>query len=348
MRAWLLVAAGIVSCTSQETPAPRVHLPVPPEDAGPPALPPVLDRSADWDVTDQGAPELRSMNDDGIPSLLADATGVTFAMHRMVVAACMKCTADRRVRRWDGAAWTGILSENGWPGSGSQSTALAPGPAGTFFADSDLSDPYHPPLRVHLWTLDAGQRTEPLPPLGSGEQASNPALAVDAAGAPTVAWPRAATPRPAPRCAAGEVAVARWDDAARAWRSLPMLSSVPERYGTCSLSMLADGDAVLVAHTSSFLGQISVDRWDGQAWSSLGATLGSGLPALARSPRGTPLVITSLGVLEWTDQWRIAAPASDFVPVAIASGRAEVWSWWAEDATLAHPAQGQLRRMTLK
>ena len=96
-------------------------------------------------------------------------------------------------------------------------------------------------------------------------------------------------------------------------------------------------------------GPVSVDRWDGTRWTPLGRALGDNLYALARSPRGTPLLITTLGILERTDTWHIVAASSGSFPVAIASSEDKIWSWWVVGpADGMHPSVGQLRTMTLR
>ena len=144
------------------------------------------------------------------------------------------------------------------------------------------------------------------------------------------------------------VQVASWDADARVWLPLPPVAApaLNDNWG-CRVLVLGDGDGFILAR-ESYPGTISVDRWDGATWTPLGRELGKHVRGLARSPRGTLLLISgTLGILEHTDDWHVVAPPDEFEPVAMARGEEHVWSWWVRSANAAHPAGGQLRRMTL-
>jgi hypothetical protein len=359
-------------------------------DAGSEAAPTLSDA---WNIQDVGgADQCSPLFGCPIPTLATNEDGqLSFGAHTLRPGPCMMCFADRLVRRWNGNAWETVISNTGWPGTYSRvSLAGDPTRGAMLFADTDLSDPYHPPIYLHVWTLDARGETEFLTPLGGAHEAHNPMLAVDATGIVTVTWtevdstytstvrsarstsagwdslPEFPVPGPAfyafdawmvldargapvvAACDAGTVQLATWELETRTWHPAPPLVQPSSTYQSCVVRALSDGDGIIVAH-GLWTGPVSVDRWDGTRWTPLGRALGDNLHALARSPRGTPLLITTLGILERTDTWHVVAASSGSFPVAIASSEDKIWSWWVVGAADGmHPSVGQLRTMTLR
>jgi hypothetical protein len=405
MRTLIFVLSVALACGKQRATdgaptAPDVTTPTVPTQAPPTQEPPTdppyptPTPSDAWDIEDVvGATETCSSNFGcPIPRLAVDRTGAPiYGVHRLNLGPCLLCSADRIVRRWNGAGWDTLISARGWPGTCSDvSLAGDPASRATLFADPDLSDPYHPPIRLHVWDLGEDGATEVLPALGDQGIAADPVLAVDDTGTVTVTWlevddssntPVVRSARsvgatwdllpelPVPAtgfgadgawvaldatdapvvaaCGPSAIHVARWDAATRAWQVLP---PPPSSSAGCSVRALRDGGGLLLASGTS---SVSVDRWDGTSWTPVGRGLGHCLFDLARSPRGTPLMITCLGILELTDAWHVIAGPdvalpNDFVPVAMASGKHELWTWWVREANYAHPSGAQLRRMTLR
>lgn len=382
---------GAPAAPDVTTATPPASSPVPPA-VPPPATPdPAPTASTDWTLEAVGTTEPCSVNFGcPHPALAIDGTGAPlFGVHRYNLGACLWCSADRIVRRWNGSAWETLMSDSGWPGGASDvSFARDPATGATLFADTDLGDVRHPPIASHVWTLASGAVTELRPPLGGAGWTGDPLLAVDDAGTVTITWieedpPSQVFVRRVARsaggawdqlpdlpsvpaggagivldatgapvvagCGATGIQVARWDAGERAWQLLP---SPPSPSGVCSVRLLRDEDGLLLA--SGWSSSVSVDRWDGTSWTPFGRGLGERLLDFARSPRGTPLLVTALGILERTDDWHVvappdaAAPDDVTIPEAIASGDHEVWTWWTRESTAAHPAGGQLRRMTLR
>lgn len=372
--------------TAARPPAPSPPTPPPPATTPPD---PVPTASNDWTLEDVGATEVCATSVScPLPTLAVDGGGAPlFGVHRYDVRACLWCSADRIVRRWSGSAWESLMSAGGWPGGASLvSFARDPASGTTLFADTDLSDVRRPPIRLHVWTLDpAGGASELRPALGEVGWAGNPVVAVDGAGTVTVTWLEEdasgdsvvrsarsagatwdllpdfvvspargtwmvldATGAPVvAACGNTSVQVARWDAAARAWQALP---PPPGSSSGCPVRALRDGNGLLLA---SGWQSVSVDRWDGTSWTPVGRGLGEYLLDLAWSPRGTPLLITTLGILERTDAWHVVAapgtaPPDDFTPAAMVSGAGELWTWWVRESNASHLSGGQLRRMTLR
>jgi hypothetical protein len=292
-----------------------------------------------------------SPNDDSIPSLLIEPGGaVDLAVHRMVETACLICTANRIVSRWDGAQWKLLDSASGRPGSGSQPTALAWDPVrqAPLLADGDLTDPYHPPVPARVFVVGDQSLNQIGVPFGIGDTTTAQSIAVDATGTATVAWSDSGTiplhvtridqtlstnelPPPTTAhasggslqldasgravlawCGGGTVGLSTWDPDSGAWQHAADLGFL-NLGSACSVSLALDasGRAILAYWTGDWQRPaVHVIRWDGHSWTSLGDALGNGPTSLVFTSRGTPLLATSAGIQELTDTWRVVDPSS--------------------------------------
>lgn len=155
-----------------------------------------------------------------------------------------------------------------------------------------LRTPYGSRLTVRRW--DSAAKTWTRSPAFNEISvfSRTPALALDAAGQPVVAWLQG-------EVLASNVFVKRWTGAA--WQALGgSLNRTPNRYLAATRLKLDAGGRPTVAWLEDLNGQdaLYVSRWDGQAWRALGGPLSprsASAPALALDRAGQP-------VLAWVEE----------------------------------------------
>jgi hypothetical protein len=206
------------------------------------------------------------------------------------------------LRRWSGRAWEELGgSATGGGVSSSASVSWAPavrvdrlGRPVVAWHEQDAAG-----TRVYLRRWEGRAWRDLGGPVGAGGW---PALALDAADQPVVAW------------IGRTLGVSRWNGSV--WTTLPELP--PEaQVAKHGLEVDRKGHPILAWRTKS-TGELRISRWDGSRWIQEGPALGpASIAALALDAQDRPIVAWSdeaaIHVRRWTDRWEEVGAAG---PVA--------------------------------